>query len=143
VDSAQPQPHRVTRVVVVDDHEFVRAQVTATLNAHLDIEVVGECDDGWGVAELAARTRPDVVVMDLRMPRMSGTEATRLLRLARPTVKVLILTGSVGRDLVTEVAAAGACGLLMKGADPQALVDAVRRLAAGGDVWPEAGSVGP
>jgi DNA-binding NarL/FixJ family response regulator len=129
-------------VVVVDDHDFVRAQVTEILNAHLDLEVVGECDDGSGVAELTARTRPDVVVMDLRMPGMSGAEATRLLRSAQPEVRVLILTGSVGRDLVTELASAGAAGFVMKGADPQSLVSAVRQVAAGGDVWPD-GASGP
>jgi DNA-binding NarL/FixJ family response regulator len=143
VSSAQPQPHAVIRVVVVDDHDFVRAQVTALLDAHPDIDVVGECDDGSGVAELAARTRPDVVVMDLQMPGMSGTEATRRLLTDQPGVKVLILTGSVGRGLVSEVAAAGAAGFVMKGADPQGLVDAVRRLAAGGDVWPEPGPFRP
>jgi DNA-binding NarL/FixJ family response regulator len=135
VNTSSPDP--VTRVLVVDDHAFVRAQVTEILSAQRDIEVVGECDDGAGVAELAARTKPDVVVMDLRMPRMSGAEATRRLHLQQPAVRVLILTGSLGHRLLSEVAAAGASGFMMKGADPQGLVAAVRRVAAGGHVWPD------
>ena len=124
------------RVLVVDDHAFIRAQVTEILNAHQDIEVVGECDDGSRATELAARTRPHVVVMDFRMPEMSGIEATRRLLLANPEVRVLILTGSLSHHLVSEAGAAGAVGLLSKGDQAEGLVAAVRRVAAGGTVWP-------
>lgn len=126
----------MTRVLIVDDHAFIRAQVTEILNAHPDIEVIGECDDGTGAPELALLTKPHVVVMDFRMPKLSGIEATRLLLVDQPQLRVLILTASVSEQLIAQARAAGAVGVLAKGTEPAALVAAVRRVAAGGTVWP-------
>ncbi len=129
----------VTRVLVVDDHAFFRERVSEILSAAFDIEVVGRGEDGIHLVELAARTAPDVVVMDGRMPIMSGTEATRLLMVTQPDVRVLILTASLSPLLVDEARAAGAVGVLEKGVSAGELVEAVRWVGSGGTVWPPAG----
>jgi DNA-binding NarL/FixJ family response regulator len=126
----------VIRVLVVDDHEFVRAMTSQVLSAAGGIEVVGECPDGTGVVPAAAALDPDVVLMDVQMPGRSGIEATRDLVAADLHARVLILTGSSNSRLVHESIDAGAAGYLLKSGDPQRLVSAVRELAAGGSVWP-------
>ncbi len=124
------------RVLVADDHPFVRAGVCCALNDAAGIEVVGECADGCDVCELAATVRPDVVVMDLRMPVMSGVDATRSLLAVQPGVRVMILTGSVSGESLTQIARAGAVGCLLKLGNPELLVRSVRKVAAGEPVWP-------
>ncbi len=124
------------RVLVADDHPFVRAGVCGALNDASGIEVVGECADGCDVCELAATVVPDVVVMDLRMPVMSGVDATRSLMALQPAVRVMILTGSVTGEALAQIARAGAVGCLLKLGDPELLVSSVRRVAAGEAVWP-------
>ena len=124
------------RVLVADDHPFVRASVCCALNEAAGIEVVGECADGCDVRELAATVLPDVVVMDLRMPVMSGVDATRSLLAVQPDVRVMILTGSVSGEALTQIALAGAVGCLLKLGNPELLVRSVRKVAAGEAVWP-------
>ena len=123
-------------VLVVDDHSFVRAQVIGVLNRAEGIEVVGECADGSEVVEMAGLLRPDVVLMDVRMPVISGTRATRDLLATRPASRVVMLTGSATSRVVEESQRAGAVGFLLKGESASQLVDAVRTAAAGGTVWP-------
>ncbi|WP_214412445.1 response regulator [Sphaerisporangium fuscum] len=121
------------RVVVADDHELVRTGFRMILNAHPDIEAVGEAADGAEAVSVAHRLRPDVVLMDIRMPRMDGLEATR--RLAGPgvacPVKVLMLTTFDLDDYVYEALRAGASGFLLKDLRRDDLVNAVRVVAAG------------
>jgi len=124
------------RVLLVDDHSFVRAAVSALLSDEDGIEVVGECADGVDVASTAASVRPDVVLMDVRMPT-SGIEATRSLLAEQPTVRVLMLTSSFQADEFEKAARAGAVGFLAKGGQPAVLVSAIRIAAAGGTVWPD------
>ncbi len=124
------------RVLVVDDHSLVRSWVTGMLRAAGGIDVVGECADGSEVTSVAGDVLPDVVVMDSRMPVMSGTEATRQLMAGGPPTRVLMLTASVSSRLLRDAAAAGVCGYLVKDGDAGVLVDAVRTVAAGGTVWP-------
>jgi DNA-binding NarL/FixJ family response regulator len=126
----------VISVLLVDDHSFVRAQVRGLLGTADGIEVVGECADGTDVLRVAESVRPDVVLMDLQMPVMSGTTATRDLMATHPTSRVVMLTGSMSPRIVEESADAGAVGFLLKGCDPNLLINAVRTVAAGGTVWP-------
>jgi DNA-binding NarL/FixJ family response regulator len=124
-----------TRVIIVDDQAMVRAGFAALLAAQGDIDVVGEASDGAQGVELSRRTRPDVVLMDVRMPVMDGLEATR--RLLSPPAgvthrpRVLMLTTFDVDDYVYEALRAGASGFLLKDAQPGDLVAAVRIVARG------------
>jgi DNA-binding NarL/FixJ family response regulator len=121
------------RVLLVDDQALVRAGFRMVLDAEPDIEVVGEAADGLQAVEEARRLRPDVVLMDVRMPRLDGLEATR--RLAGPDVAdpacVLILTTYDVDEYVFDALRAGACGFLLKHTSPEGLVEAVRTIASG------------
>jgi DNA-binding NarL/FixJ family response regulator len=116
------------RVLVVDDQALVRAGFRMILEAQADIEVVGEAGDGLQAAEVAGRLAPDVVLMDIRMPRLDGIEATR--RLAGAT-RVVILTTYDLDEYVFDALEAGASGFLPKHAPPEDLVQAVRVVAGG------------
>ncbi|MDR0358860.1 MAG: response regulator transcription factor [bacterium] len=120
-------------VVLSDDQAMIRSGLRALLAAEDDIEVVGEAGDGAVALELARRLRPDVVVMDIRMPVMDGVEATRRLA-ADPELegtRVLILTTYDDDELVFRALRAGAGGFMLKDADPEDLVGGVRVLASG------------
>ena len=121
----------MTRVLLVDDHQLVRAGLAALLAAADDLEVVGEAANGEEALDIAARTTPDVVLMDLSMPVVDGVAATRALLAAQPTVKVLVLTSFSDRQRVTDALAAGAIGYLLKDSAPKDLVAGVRAAAAG------------
>ncbi|WP_241661436.1 response regulator [Thermomonospora catenispora] len=125
-------PDRTIRVLVVDDQTIVRAGFAALLNAQPGITVVGEAGDGREAVALAAQTRPDVVVMDIRMPGMDGIEATRRM-LDRPDadLKVLVLTTFDVDEYVYDALRAGASGFLLKDATADELVSAVRVVARG------------
>jgi DNA-binding NarL/FixJ family response regulator len=115
------------RVLIVDDQEMIRAGFRMILEAQPDIEVVGEAGDGIEALAQAARSDPDLVLMDVRMPRMDGVEATRRLT----GRKVLILTTFNVDELVVDALRAGASGFLLKDAPPDELIRAVRVVAAG------------
>nr|WP_221473116.1 response regulator transcription factor [Planomonospora venezuelensis] len=114
--------------MVADDHAAVRAGIVLILDGHDDIEVVGEASDGEQAVEMAARERPDVVLMDIRMPRLDGISATRELS---GIADVLILTTFDLDEYVFGALRAGAAGFLLKNTDADALVDAVRVVARG------------
>ena len=118
---------RAIRVLIADDQAMMRAGFRMILEAQPDIEVVGEAGDGLEAVEAAARLRPDVVLMDIRMPRLDGVEATRRLG----GHKVLILTTFGLDEYIVETLRAGASGFLLKDAPPEELVKAVRVVAAG------------
>ena len=130
------------RILVVDDHKFVRSGVCGVLREADDVEVVGECSDGDQLIPTVLRTRPDVVLMDVRMPLRSGFIATRDLLDAVGTVRVVMLTGCLSGPWLTEAAQAGAVGYLLKGDEPSSLLSAIRTVAAGGTAWPPAGAIG-
>ncbi|MFJ2247398.1 MULTISPECIES: response regulator [unclassified Streptomyces] len=123
------------RVIIVDDQAMVRAGFAALLSAQSDIEVVGEAPDGRQGVEVGRSTRPDVVLMDVRMPEMDGLAAAR--ELLNPPVgvvhrpRVLMLTTFDVDDYVYEALRAGASGFLLKDAPPADLISAVRVVAAG------------
>lgn len=127
------------RVVIVDDQELVRAGISMMLSIHPDIEVVAEATDGAGAVATVLAERPDVVLMDVRMPGMDGVEATRRLTAEQADdpdhlTKVLVLTTFADDDALYSALRAGASGYLLKHAAPTDLAAAVRRVA-GGDAW--------
>ncbi|MFD5627193.1 MULTISPECIES: response regulator [unclassified Streptomyces] len=121
------------RVLVCEDQELVRTGYVTIFGAQPDLEVVGEAADGRAAVEAAGRLRPDVVVMDIRMPLLDGIEATRLLAgpgVADP-VKVLVVTTFNLDEYVYEALRAGASGFLLKDSAPRELVEGIRTIAAG------------
>ena len=119
------------RILIADDHAMVRMGLRVLLETEPDLEVVGEAKNGEAAVAEALRLRPDVVVMDLMMPRMDGIEATRELAARAPDAKVLLLTTFSTSDGLAEALAAGARGAFMKSAEDSALIAAIRRIAAG------------
>ncbi|MCW2940359.1 MAG: LuxR family two component transcriptional regulator [Actinomycetia bacterium] len=121
------------RVLIVDDQTIVRAGFAALLNAQADITVVGEAGDGLEAVQLAQRHRPDVVIMDIRMPRMDGLEATKriLADTRNDALRVLMLTTFDVDEYVYEALTCGASGFLLKDATADELVSAVRVVARG------------
>ncbi|WP_049563292.1 response regulator [Nonomuraea sp. SBT364] len=119
------------RVLIADDQVLVRAGVRMLLQANSDMEVVGEADDGAEAVRLAERLLPDVILMDLRMPRVDGLEAIRRVLAARPATRVVVLTTFAEDSNVYAALRAGAVGFLVKDDEPERMVDAVRRAHAG------------
>lgn len=122
------------RVILADDHTVVRAGLKAVLSSAKDIEVIGEAKNGVEAVALAERFKPDVMVMDLSMPDLDGTAATKqIIEKGLPT-KVLVLTMHAEEDYLVPLMEAGAAGYLVKSAADRELVDAVRAIAHG-DVY--------
>jgi len=124
----------IIRVVLADDHSVVRAGLKAVLGVAKDIEVIGEAKTGLEAVTLAERFKPDVVVMDLSMPEMDGTAATKEIVAKGLDTRVLILTMHAEEDYLVPLIEAGAAGYLVKSAADRELVDAVRAVAHG-DVY--------
>lgn len=117
------------RVLVADDQPLMRAALVMCLSAEPDFEVVGEATDGLEAIELAQTSRPDVAVMDIRMPNLNGVAATRAM--TKLSVKVLIVTTFDIDEYVVEALRAGASGFVLKDVTPQELVHAVQVIAGG------------
>lgn len=119
-------------VLIADDQALVRAGFRMILDAEADIVVVGEAQNGEEAVRQVRRSRPDVVLMDIRMPVMDGIDATRrVLDDAAATTRVLVLTTFDEDDYIRDALAAGASGFLLKDTPPEQLVDAIRVIAAG------------
>lgn len=121
-----PSPPSSIRVMVVDDHTVVRSGLTALLYAYDDLELVGEAADGEEALHICARVQPDVILMDLIMPRMDGPTATRAIRELHPNVQILVLTSFKEDNLVHDALKAGAIGYLLKNVTPDELANAIR-----------------
>lgn len=119
------------RLILADDHVMLRQGTLAMLARESDLTVVGEANDGAEAVRLAETLRPDVVVMDVRMPGMNGIEATRQIRNRWPSVQVLVLTAHDDDEYVFALLEAGANGYLLKTAPVADLVRAIRTVAAG------------
>jgi DNA-binding NarL/FixJ family response regulator len=122
---------RRVRVLLVDDDDLMRAGLTAVLSTDDAIEVVGEAGDGRAAIQQARALRPDVVLMDVRMPDLDGITATREVLAASPEVKVAILTTFEQDDYIFGALSAGASGFLLKRTKPEELIAAIHTLAAG------------
>jgi DNA-binding NarL/FixJ family response regulator len=119
------------RVLIVDDDALVRAGLSMLLTGTDDIEIVGEATNGSQVAQAVAEHRPDVVLMDIRMPGMDGLAATELLRARDDAPEVIVLTTFEADDYVLRALRAGASGFLVKDTPPAEIVRGVRAVAAG------------
>jgi len=119
------------RVLVADDQHLLRAGIAGILNAAPDIQVIAEAGDGHQAVELAGTHRPDVTLMDIRMPQLDGIEATHRIIAAAPDAKILILTTFDLDAYVYEALRAGASGFLLKDTPPRQLMEAVRTVATG------------
>ena len=124
-------PSVALRVLIVDDHPVVRTGLAGMLAAEDDLEIVGEAGDGEEAVVVARRMRPDVVLMDLRMPRVDGAEATARIVTADPNIKVLILTTYDTDSDIIRAVEAGATGYLLKDTPRTELAAAVRAAARG------------
>ena len=125
------QPADLIRVLLVDDHTILREGVRALLADEPEIVVVGEAGDGRDALDKVEAVHPDVVLMDMVMPRMNGLEATRELKARYPDVKVLILSMYDDEEYVQQVIQAGASGYVLKGVAAHDLVRAIREVYAG------------
>jgi DNA-binding NarL/FixJ family response regulator len=122
----------IVRVVLVDDEAMVRVGLRMVFTAEPDLDVVGEAADGAAAEQVAAETKPDVVLMDIRMPGVDGLEGARRVLAAVPETRVVMLT-TFDEDAYVEAALrAGVSGFLLKVAPPERLIDAVRTVASGG-----------
>ena len=120
------------RVVLADDHPVMREGLKSLIHSQHDMEVVGEAADGNTACAKAGELRPDVVVMDVSMPGMSGAEATRQIKASWPAVKVLALTVHEDKGYLRQLLEAGAVGYVLKRTAAEELIHAVRTVAAGG-----------
>ncbi len=125
-----------TRILIADDHEMFRNGLKMLINRRVDMEVIGEADNGQEAISLANVLQPDIILMDVNMPVMDGVEATRRIHSAMPGMKILAL--SIYSDAVTNRAMlqAGALGYIVKGDDFEKLVDAIRNAAKSGRPGP-------
>jgi DNA-binding NarL/FixJ family response regulator len=122
------------RLLLVDDDPLVRAGLTFMMGGADDIEIVGEAADGGEAEELVERTRPDVVLMDIRMPAVDGLTATERLRAREDAPQVVVLTTFHADEQVLRALRAGAAGFVLKDTPPSEILDAVRKVAAGDPV---------
>jgi DNA-binding NarL/FixJ family response regulator len=124
-------PQSPIRVLIVDDHTVVRMGLRAFFDLLDDVAVVGEASDGSAAVALARQLSPDVILMDLVMPNMDGIEATARIKEERPTVEIVAMTSFLEEDKVTAALEAGATGYLLKDAQADEVVGAVRAAFAG------------
>ncbi len=130
-DYVTPMTATAIRLLLVDDDPLVRAGLALMLGGAADIEIVGEAADGGEVDDAVERTRPDVVLMDIRMPSVDGLTATERLRARPDAPQVVVLTTFHADEQVLHALRAGAAGFVLKDTPPAEIVDAVRRVAAG------------
>lgn len=130
-ESGGPQGRPPLRIIIADDHPLFRSAIRQTLEGHTDLEVVGEAANGRQALELCRRLRPELVLMDLRMPEMDGVAATHAIKSELPDTLVLILTAVDESGGLSDSLKAGAAGYVLKHSSPAQITDAVRRVIAG------------
>jgi two-component system, NarL family, response regulator LiaR len=122
------------RILIADDHAFVREGTRRILEQESDITVVGEANDGEEAVRLSAEVKPDVILMDISMPRMDGIEATRKIKQFNPATVILILTAYDDDQFIFSLLDAGAAGYLLKSVHSHELVNAIRAVYSGESV---------
>src|SRR5918998_3299995 len=120
-----------SRILIADDHDLVREGLRAVLSGEADLEVVGEATDGQEALQVCRSLKPDLVLMDVRMPKSDGLEATRAIKEEMPGVSVVMVTMHENPDYLLEAIRAGAAGYILKDAEGERLVGAVRRTLNG------------
>ena len=118
-------------ILIADDHKIVRMGLKSLFAAEKDLTVVGEADDGDVTIRQALKLKPDIIIMDLMMPKMDGVAATAEIHTKLPNTKIIVLTSYSTSDTIAAALAAGASGAVMKSADDSTLLTAVRTVAAG------------
>ena len=129
--SSPPPPKKAARVLIADDHDLVREGLRAVLAGEEDLRVVGEARDGQEALQMCRSLKPDLVLMDVRMPKSDGLEATRAIKEEMPKVSVVMVTMHENPDYLLEAIRAGAAGYILKDAEGERLVGAVRRTLNG------------
>ena len=122
------------KVLIADDHAIVRMGLAALIDAETDIEVVGEAKNGIEAVRESLRLAPDVIIMDIMMPKKDGVTATQEIHEKLPTAKVLILTSVSASDSITRAIVAGASGAILKNDESQSVINAIREIVAGKQV---------
>ena len=122
------------KILIVDDHPMIRAGMQSLLQAEPDFSVIGEACDGEEAVRKAGELKPDVVIMDIVMPKLNGIEATRLIKQASPSTAILVLTAYSDLFYILGLLEAGACGYLLKDASGYELVGAIRAVRSGESV---------
>lgn len=122
------------RVLIADDQELIRQSLSIVLEAEADIEVAGTAQNGREVLSLVQRERPDVILMDIRMPEMDGVQCTRALKEYDPTLRIIVLTTFDDDKYVYGALKYGACGYLLKGVSMKDLIAAIRTASVGGSI---------
>ena len=122
------------RVLIADDHAVLREGMRHLLEQERDLEIVGEAGDGEEAVKLASELKPDVVLMDIVMPKLSGVEATKLIKQTSPSTNILILTAYSDIRYILGLLEAGACGYLLKSARSNEIIGAIRAVHSGDSV---------
>ncbi|CAN5627860.1 response regulator transcription factor [soil metagenome] len=122
---------QVIRVLTVDDHPLLREGIRGSINAHSDMEVVAEASDGEEAVQLFARHRPDVTLMDLRLPKLNGIESITAIKRDFPSARIIVLTTYAGDVQALQALRSGASGYLLKSMLRTELIDTIRRVHAG------------
>ncbi|MGE8056327.1 response regulator [Bacillus mycoides] len=125
------------RIMIVDDQSLIRDGLAMILNLRPELEVVGTASDGDEVVQKVKQLQPEIILMDIRMPRMNGVEGTRLVREEFPYIKVLMLTTFSDSELIFEALEQGASGYLLKDMETDAIVQAILTVHGGGAVLPQ------
>ena len=120
------------KVLIADDQELIRELLKIVLNTHEDLQVIDTVEDGFGVLDSLKRNIPDVILMDIRMPRMDGVYCTKMVKEAYPDVKIIILTTFDDDDFVFSALKFGASGYLLKGVSMDGLYQAILTVVSGG-----------
>ena len=127
----QEQVRELTRLAIVDDHELARESLQNMLSDEPDIDIVGQAADGRQALLLCSRLRPDLILMDVRMPEMDGLAATKEVKQRYPEISVMMLTMHENPDYLLEALKAGAAGYVLKDAPQEDIIEAVRRVRNG------------
>ncbi len=121
----QKRPNKI-RVIIADDHQVVREGLSAILNAREDIEVIAEAKNGLEAIEKARELKPDIILMDISMPKMNGVEATRRIKLEQPQIGIVVLTMYEEEEYIFDLIKAGVTGYMLKNSDSAQIIKAIR-----------------